>query len=107
MKKAVILISTILSSVEDGILVLNNEDKVVLCNEGFALLFGMESEDIIYNSWRDLPSLHENYLRLRDFLNTEITHQNSIELNIEGIKMIFAVRSRRIYDDQHHSIGSL
>lgn len=100
-------LSTILSSVEDGILVLNNEDKVVLCNEGFALLFGMESEDIIYNSWRDLPSLHENYLRLRDFLNTEITHQNSIELNIEGIKMIFAVRSRRIYDDQNHSIGSL
>ncbi|MBF0491708.1 MAG: PAS domain S-box protein [Deltaproteobacteria bacterium] len=100
-------LETILSSVEDGILVLNNEEKVVLCNEGFALLFGMESESIIYNSWRDLPSLHENYLRLRNFLSPELTTQNSIELNIEGIKIVFAARFRKIYDDQNHPIGSL
>ncbi|MFO1518077.1 MAG: ATP-binding protein [bacterium] len=100
-------LETVLSSVEDGILVLNNEEKVVLCNEGIARLMGMEFEDILNNSWKDLPSLNENYLKLRDFLTPELSSFNSVELNLEGIKMILAARYRPIFGDENRQKGSL
>jgi PAS domain S-box-containing protein len=100
-------LETVLSSVEDGILVLNNEEKVVLCNDGMAQLLGMESEDVINNSWRDLPTLSENYLKLRDFLTPELSSFNSVELNFEGIKMILAARYRRIFGSEGQQKGSL
>ncbi len=100
-------LETVLSSVEDGILVLNHEEKVVLCNEGMARIFEMEPQEILHASWKDLPTLHENYLRLRSFLTSELFDLNSIELEVAGLKMIFAARYRIILDDQNHPIGSL
>jgi signal transduction histidine kinase len=100
-------LETVLASVEDGILVLNNEEKVVLCNEGMAQILGIELKDILHNSWRDLPTLNENYLKLRDFLVPELSSFNSVELNLEGIKMILAARYRPIFGEENRQKGSL
>ncbi|MCE9626222.1 MAG: PAS domain-containing protein [Deltaproteobacteria bacterium] len=101
-------LQSVLSSVEDGILVLNQEGRVVLCNEGMARIVGLEVEDLLQQSWRDLPTMSSNYIKLRGFLTPELKSNNSIELDIEGIKFVMAARFREIMGENEVSkIGSL
>ncbi len=100
-------LETILSSVEDGILVLDNKGKVVLCNEGMANFLDLNFQDILNQNWRDLPSLNPNYLKLRDFLVPELNTFNSLELSLDGIRMILAARYRPIFGNENQQKGSL
>src|SRR5262249_36785886 len=96
-------LQSVLASVEDGILVLNQEDRVVLCNDGMARIIGLEVEGVLYQPWRDLPSMSPNYLKLRSFLTPDLNPNNSIELNLEGLKVIMAARYRGILGENESS----
>ncbi len=100
-------LETVLSSIEDGMIVLNNEEKVILCNEGITRILGLESGQILNQSWKDLPALNENYLKLREILTPDIPSFSSVELKIEGIRLVFAARYRIILGEENEQIGSL
>jgi PAS domain S-box-containing protein len=90
-------LATILASVDDGILVLDNEERVMHCSEGMRRIVGLPLEDMVGKPWRDLSTLGVNYLKLRDLLTPDVTSDRVVELEIAGRQRIFSGRCRAIH----------
>lgn len=100
-------LETVLASVDDAILVLDNQEHVIHSNDGMIKLLGFSSEEMLDKPWRDLSSMSSNYLKLRDHLNTSITSDKLIELLVNGQMRIFSGRVRNIFDQRGQQIGTL
>ena len=89
-------LETVLSSIEDALLVVNSEGVVSQSNENFATLVGVNLKDIIGQPWRDLSSVHENYIKLRDELHEEMSEGRELELFLGDHRRSYALRWRPI-----------
>ncbi|MDB5036708.1 MAG: sensory box histidine kinase [Bacteriovoracaceae bacterium] len=100
-------LETVLESVDDGIIVIDNRQTVVQCNEGMLELLGLKKEDVLYHFWADLSTLGDNYLRLRQFLNRDLSPDQSVELAFDGKKRIFSGRCRNILGKNDEPLGMM
>lgn len=89
-------LETVLESVEDALLVVDENGKVSQCNECMLNLLGLSSERVKGFVWKDLPSVSESYLKLRALLGHEMAHSQEVELDLSGQKRQFSARSRDI-----------
>ncbi|MDR3607122.1 MAG: ATP-binding protein [Oligoflexia bacterium] len=103
------MLETVLASVDDGILVLDNEENIIHCNDGMLNLLGSDFalSDVIGQPWRDLSTLSRNYLKLREVLRPEISGDQPVPLELKGTDRIFSARCRPILDERNIQTGSL
>lgn len=100
-------LETVLTSVDDAIIVLDNQDKIGHCNEGMLKLLNFPLEEMIDKSWPDLPLMIPNYIKLRDLLKPDISSDRTLELEINGAFRIFSGRCRAIFNEANEQIGNL
>jgi PAS domain S-box-containing protein len=89
-------LSTVLASVDDAILVLDNENNVLHSSDGMLKLLGLSASEAVGHPWLDLSSMNENYRKLRDLLQPEMEGDNTVELSTAGRTNIYAGRCREI-----------
>ncbi len=100
-------LETVLCSVEDALLVLDVFKNVSHCTELFSKIIGLKTEQILGQKWKDLSSMSENYLKLRDSLNPDMVDIREVELWVNHSKRIFSVRSKKIEGPGGNLIGVL
>jgi NtrC-family two-component system sensor histidine kinase KinB len=100
-------LEAVLTSVEDAILVLDTENRIIHYNPGFAAIIPVLHENVLGSLWFDLPTASDNYLTLRSRLMPNVSHEQSLELEVGSKKRIFAARYRPIHDTKNQSIGNL
>ncbi len=100
-------LETLLSSVEDALLVLDSEGQIIHCSDSMLKLIGLSIDQIQGNLWRDLPTMNENYLKLRDVLREGMPESQEIELLWNQHRAQFSARSRKIEGAAHRHSGLL
>ncbi len=100
-------LEAVLSSVDDAILVLDNQDQVIHCNQGMVKLIGLDLSDILGQCWQDLPSLSANYIQLRNLLKPDIISDQVAEFELDQRMRVFSGRCRPFFDEQGRQIGSI
>ncbi|MGO9016451.1 MAG: sensor histidine kinase [Dissulfurispiraceae bacterium] len=91
-------LETLLSSVEDAVIAWDNKGRVTHVNQRMAELIGLGTDSIIEMMWMDLPSMSDNYFKLREIwrelgkegspvfeLRTEKEGQRSFEARIREV----------------------
>ena len=100
-------LEAVLTSVEDAVLVLDAEDKIIQFNPGFLSVINLSAAALIGKFWHDLPLASENYLALRSSLTPNAAKDQTIELEVGQKRRTFAARHRKILDERNESIGNL
>lgn len=100
-------LETVLASVEDAILVLDNESTVLHCSEGMLKLLNLTLQEVVGHPWHDLSAVNENYKRLRDLLQPTLEGDNAVELKNGDKKLTYAGRHRDIVTKSGSTIGQL
>lgn len=100
-------LEAVLTSVEDAVLVLDNEEKIIHYNSGFSQAMPSARESLISLPWRDLPTASQNYLTLRSALTPQVSPEQTLELQIEKKMRTFAARYRQITDEKKQPIAHL
>ncbi|MBF0566872.1 MAG: PAS domain S-box protein [Nitrospirae bacterium] len=59
-------LETLLSSVEDAIITLDNKGRITHVNQRMAQLIGIGAGTIVGTHWNDMPTVSDNYFKLRD-----------------------------------------
>lgn len=102
-------LETLLSSVEDAVIALDNKGRVTHVNGRMAQLVGLENEGIVGMMWTDLPSATDNYFKLRDVFREQA--QGSVpafELNTERDgKRSFEARVRDVLSPSGEPISTI
>ena len=100
-------LETVLASVEDAILVLDNEGTILHCGEGMLRLLSLTLAETVGHSWTDLPTAHENYIKLRSLLQSAMKGDNAVELTSGDKRLIYAGRHRDIVTKTGAKVGEL
>jgi len=100
-------LEAVLSAVDDAILVLDNQEKVIHCNQGMLDLIGLGNAEVLGHPWRDISTTSENYVKLRDLLRPEISSEQTVELQFKQSKRVFSGRCRPFHGETGEQIGSL
>lgn len=86
----------VLASVEDAVLVLGERGQVSHCNDKMLSLLNLSQDQVIASFWQDLPSMSENYIKLRDILTPELSDERVFELKGEGGMESYSGRVRPV-----------
>jgi PAS domain S-box-containing protein len=89
-------LEVVLEAVEDAILVIDSSNNVLQCSEGLLKIIGLPHDLVVGHPWLDLPTADEDYLRLRELLMPQLAERETVELNVDAEKRIFACRCRKI-----------
>ena len=100
-------LETVLASVEDAFIVLDQVGKVSHCNLLMEQLLGLPHDQIIGCNWTDLPTSRAAYLELRERFAGSAEQESEIELAIEDKAYHFSLRSRRILARGSDLVGRL
>lgn len=100
-------LETVLTSVEDAVLVLDNEERILQVSDGMLKVLGLSAPDVLRQRWSDLSTGSDNYLKLRDRLKNQIAADNIVELSVAGTKRTYAARRRDIVTPSGQKVGSL
>jgi len=65
-------LGTLLSSVEDAVIALDNKGRVTHANLRMAQLIGLDTDSIVGMLWSDLPSVSDNYFKLREVFREQV-----------------------------------
>ena len=65
-------LETLLSSVEDAVIALDNKGRVTHVNLRMAQLIGLGTDNIVGMLWSDLPSVSDNYFKLREVFREQV-----------------------------------
>ena len=65
-------LETLLSSVEDAVIALDNKGRVTHVNLRMAQLIGLGTDSIVGMLWSDLPSVSDNYFKLREVFREQV-----------------------------------
>ncbi len=88
-------LESVLDSVEDAMLFLDASGTISHCNDRLSKLVGLPCEKIQGLAWNDLPSMSENYLKLRGILREDMPDSQEIELVQEDqTKFHYSARSK-------------
>jgi two-component system, NtrC family, sensor histidine kinase KinB len=98
---------TILTFVEDAILVLNTEGVVLHANSGIKKFIDLPLEETIGRQWSDLSTTSENYLHLRTILQSDLTQHQSTQITVDGKKRSLSIRFREIENEKGVVTGTL
>ncbi len=98
---------TILTFVEDAILVLNTDGIVLHANSGIKKFIDLPLEEIIGRQWTDLSTTNENYLHLRTILQSDLTQHQATQITVAGKKRSLSVRFREIESEKGVVTGTL
>lgn len=98
----------VLNSFAEGVIVVDNEDRIVLANESFAVFAGKSQEELLGSSLYDLswhfPETHEFSASRTAFETVRGRPMQLIDANGE-IKSIFSVNSSPVLDDDRNYKG--
>ena len=100
-------LETLLESVEDGLLVLDEDGSASHCNAFFAGLIGLKVDQVVGSRWTDLNSLDSNYLKLRTTLRPEMPEGQQVDLDWKQTHAYFSARSRKIASEGKGAAGTL
>ena len=100
-------LESVLESVEDALLVVDENSVVSHANECMLQLLCLEKNDVIGKKWDDLSSMDENYLKLRAALRLEIPESIEIELLLHHQSKQYSARSRAIPSPSGGHLASL
>jgi len=89
-------LETVLESVEDALLFVDASGVVGHCNNCLVRLVGLPQKEIQNRPWIDLPSMDDNYIRLRSSLREEMPDGLEIELYLQQQKVSYSARGRKI-----------
>jgi PAS domain S-box-containing protein len=98
---------TILTFVEDAIIVLDTNGIVVHANLGVQKFIDLPLEEIIGHRWSDLSTTNENYLHLRTILASDLTQHQATQIVVDGQKRSLSIRFRNIEDAKQLVLGKL
>lgn len=98
-------LETVLASVEDAVLVLDNQSRILHVSDGMLKLLSLPLEQTLEMPWEDLPTSHDNYIRLRSLLNFDLPSESTIELQLENRKRLYSARQRSIVTKSNQKIG--
>ncbi len=92
-------LETLLSSVEDAVIAWDNKGRVTHVNQRMAELIGLGTESIVEMMWADLPSMSDNYFKLREILRERGKESSPVfELRTEKEgNRSFEARIREVY----------
>ncbi len=102
-------LETLLSSVEDAVIALDNKGRVTHVNQRMAQLIGLSSESIAGMLWADLPSVSENYFKLREVLREQVkdgSHVFELHTEKEGHRS-FGARIRDVLSPSGELISTI
>jgi two-component system, NtrC family, sensor histidine kinase KinB len=100
-------LETVLESAEDAILVVDMGGIVTHCNQFMLKLLSLETGQVIGQKWTDLPSIQENYLRLRSILQEGMADSSEVELTVGTDFLQLSARRRKIGSDPESPIATL
>ena len=100
-------LETVLESVEDALLVVDNDGKVTHCNKCMLSLIELDSSLIQGHLWHDLPTAGENYMKLRARIRPDMPDSQELELRFKGTNHQFSARSRKIAGSDGRPIAIL
>jgi NtrC-family two-component system sensor histidine kinase KinB len=89
-------LESVLESVEDALLVVDRDGVVTQANQCLQNLVVLPLEKIRGLKWNDLPTLNENYMKLRSLFGQESLDSLETELELAGANRQYAARSREI-----------
>ena len=89
-------LETVLESVEDALLFVDATGVIAHCNNRLVQLIGLPQNEIEDHVWTDLPSMNENYLRLRGALREVMPDGLEIELFLNQKKIFYSARARQL-----------
>lgn len=89
-------LESVLESMEDALLVVDINGIVSHANDCMVQLLRLNKDEVIGKKWNDLPTIHENYIKLRALLNLEMSNSTEIELILQSAKKQYSARSRQI-----------
>ncbi len=92
-------LETLLESVEDALLVLDENGIVSHCNQCLSDLVGLKRSQIQGKRWTDLGTAAENYVKLRGTLRMDMAEGSQLDLAWKNGNSVFSARSRRIGAD--------
>ncbi len=104
-------IEAIIHRLEDGVVLVDAENKVAHINEVAAIVLDVEVEATMGKSFEDLPSKAPGYLRIRDELRTRVKNEQAVEpieveLHVRGRDHTFLVKPMRLSEGQY-ALGTL
>jgi len=102
-----IRVEAVLECVEDALVVVDLDGRVTHCNQELLNLIQLPSAKVVDVDWDDLPTLNENYLKLRDFLHKSFEADSQIDLLVGGEKRNFSARWRIIRGIGGKSVATL
>lgn len=89
-------LETVLEGVEDSLLVVDRSGRVTHCNPLLLELIGLKSEQVIGEFWTDLPTIDEDYLKLREVLKETVRNGSEVELQLGDSRRYYSARARKI-----------
>ncbi len=101
------LFGTVIESVEDGILVLDAQERVLHVNQGLCLVLGLNQKDLLGKPFREVPQRHPNGILLLELFKPGAEQDRVVELEIGGLKRIFTTRWRDNFDFLNQRNGTL
>jgi two-component system, NtrC family, sensor histidine kinase KinB len=100
-------LAIVLEAVEDGILVIDDSNTVIQCNQGLLNILGLEQSLVVGHRWNDLPTSDNDYLVLREHLSPEMPPDQAIELDVDSTRRTFSVRTRKILNKGGETVATL
>lgn len=100
-------LETVLSAIEDAVLVLDDNGTILHVNDGFLRLLNIKLDFVKGQNWFDLSFSEPNYLKLRDFLKSDLQASNTVEIELDSKKLVYAIRRREILENQKKRLGTV
>jgi NtrC-family two-component system sensor histidine kinase KinB len=100
-------LESVLESVEDALLVVDREGVVTQANQCLQDLVVLPFDKIRGQKWNDLPTMNENYMKLRSLFGSETLDSLETELELKGAKRQYAARSREILAPNGNEVAKL
>lgn len=102
-------LETLLSSVEDAVITWDNKGRVTHVNQRMAELIGLGTDSIVDMMWLDLPSMSDNYFKLREISRERGKESSSFfELGTEKENhRRFEARVREVYSPAGELVSTI
>jgi NtrC-family two-component system sensor histidine kinase KinB len=100
-------LEAVLEGVEDSLIVVDHSGRVTHCNRTLLELIGLNADQVMGSFWNDLPTLDEDYLKLREVLKETIRNGSEIELQLGESSRHYSARARKIVGSDGSTFGTL
>ncbi len=100
-------LQAVLSSVEDAVVVFGERGLITQGNDKMLSLIDLARENVIGHYWNDLPSMSENYLKLREVLTPELSDEKVFELTTDTGVESYSGRVRPVLGEDGQELAKV